>query len=68
MTTAGLTDVKVGMYLAAEGTKGSDGNLTASQVRAFAFGIDGFGGGRHGWGMPGVPKDANPSASPSTNG
>jgi hypothetical protein len=68
VTTAGLSDVKVGMYVSAEGTKGSDGNLTASRVRAFALGMDGFGGGRHGWGMPGLPKDANPSASPSTNG
>lgn len=68
VTTAGLTDVKVGMYLTAEGEKGSNGNITASQVRAFAFGIDGFGGGRHGWGLPGNPKNAAPSASPSTNG
>jgi hypothetical protein len=68
VTTAGLTDVKVGMYVSAEGTKGSDGNLTASQVRAFALGINGFGGGRHGWGMPGDPKNAAPSASPATNG
>jgi hypothetical protein len=68
VTTAGLTDVKVGMYLTAEGVKGSNGNITASQVRAFAFGIDGFGGGRHGWGLPGNPKNAAPSASPGTNG
>jgi Domain of unknown function (DUF5666) len=68
VTTASLTDVKVGMYLSAEGTKSSSGNLTASQVRAFAFGIDGFGGGRHGFGLPGTPKNANPSASPTTNG
>ena len=51
---AALADVKVGMYVVADGTKNSDGSLTATNLHAGDQGSlrgpgDGFGGG-HGFG------------------
>lgn len=59
--TAALADVKVGMFLVAEGTKNSDGSLTAATVRAGTQGDHGPGGrGFHG--SPG-DMDGNPDAT-----
>jgi hypothetical protein len=70
---ATLADVKVGMFLIAEGTENADGSLTATEVRAAD--PDSFAPGRHGFGFKfgrGIdgPKDANPdaTAAPSASG
>jgi hypothetical protein len=63
--SAALSDVKVGMFVHAEGTKNADGSLTASAVVAMAAGTDGFGPGHHG--DHGWPND-NDSGNGSTNG
>jgi hypothetical protein len=57
-----LTDIKVGSFIAAEGTQRSDGSLDAAAVRAGDRGFKGpgFPGGRHG------PKDPNASPAPSS--
>jgi Domain of unknown function (DUF5666) len=47
--SAALADVKVGMFLVAEGTKSSDGALTATEVRAAD--VSTFEGGRPGRGF-----------------
>jgi hypothetical protein len=70
--TAKLADIKVGMFLVAEGTTNSDGSLTATAVRAGDAGGHGFGG--HGPRMfPGPDGDwdgAKPdaTAAPSATG
>ena len=66
---ASLSDVKVGMVLVAEGTKNSDGSLTAAQVRAAAASNVEGRGGRFGEGFP-FGRDAQPgsSAAPSASG
>ncbi len=59
--TAALADIKVGMFLVAEGTESSDWSLTAAAVRAGTQGDHGPGGrGFHGG--PGDPND-NPDAT-----
>ena len=57
-----LSDIKVGSFIAAEGTQRSDGSLDAAAVRAGDRGIKGpgFPGDRHG------PKDPNASPAPSS--
>jgi hypothetical protein len=56
--TAKLADVKVGMFLVAEGTKNSDGSLTATTVQAGDH--DGKGPGGHGFGHgPDGDNDGN---------
>ena len=72
--SASLSDVKVGMFLVAEGTKNSDGSLTAARVKAAAAtNVEGR-GGRFGPGFPfGLGpgwKGAEPgsSAAPSASG
>lgn len=69
---ASLADVKVGMYLVAEGTKNTDGSLAATNVHA---GDKGFGrghGGDHGFrgghGPNGDWNDPDGSADPSATG
>jgi hypothetical protein len=69
VTSATLSDIKVGAYIVAQGTLRTDGSLDASVVSSGFRGGPGDGGG---WGPgrgghgPGVPdKDAAPSASPS---
>ena len=67
---AALSDVKVGMFLVAEGTKNSDGSLTATQVKAAAAGTF-EGHGRHfgfglGPGDDGVKPDS--TAAPTATG
>lgn len=57
--TAKLSDIKVGMFLVAEGTQNSDGSLTATAVRAGDQGPGGRGFG-HG---PGDNDGANPNAT-----
>ena len=70
--SAALSDVKVGMFLVAEGTKNSDGSLTASSVRAGNISTNEGRGGRFGHGFPFGPdgNGANPgsSAAPSATG
>ena len=68
--TAGLADIKVGMFLVAEGTENSDGSLTAAVVRAGTHGDHGPGdrgqGGRgfHGGFGPDMGNNQpNPSAT-----
>jgi hypothetical protein len=65
-----LTDVKVGMQLVAEGTKNSDGSLTASRVKAGTPGtFEGRGGhGGHGFGPDADGDQPNASAAPSATG
>lgn len=59
---ADLADVKVGMFLMAEGTANGDGSLTATTVRAGAVGDHGPGGrGFHGG--PFDPDHDNPNAT-----
>ena len=57
-----LSDIKVGSFIAAEGTQRSDGSLDAAAVRAGDRGLKGpgFRGDRHG------PKDPNASPAPSS--
>ena len=63
--SAALSDVKVAMFLVAEGSKNSDGSLTATQVRAADPGsMPGLGGrGGHGHG----PWSDDTNASTDTN-
>lgn len=71
-----LADVKVGMFLVAEGTKNTDGSLTATQVRAADPGSmpgrDGFGRGGHGPSgdddTPDATTDATPDATTGSAG
>ena len=64
---AKLADVKVGMFLVAEGTKNTDGSLTAAAVRAGTSGGRGPGdGGFHGGFGPDMDHD-QPAASATTN-
>jgi hypothetical protein len=66
VTTAGLSDITVGMRLMAEGAKASDGTLTATRVLAAAAGqFDGGHGRMRGWDQDGAPDRAAPNASPS---
>ncbi|OGN85683.1 MAG: hypothetical protein A2X23_13660 [Chloroflexi bacterium GWC2_73_18] len=74
VTDASLSDITVGMLVAAEGTQGSDGSLSATVVFGLPAGQPGWGHGRmhgwghgrmHGWGWPGFPGDGAPSADPS---
>ena len=66
VTSATLSDVKVGAYIDAEGTLRTDGSLDASVVSSGFRGGPGHGGD---WGPGHGPgdrdKDAAPSASPS---
>lgn len=70
--SAALADVKVGMFLGAEGTKNSDGSITATAVRAGDAGS--FGGrGGHDHGGPfgdqdGDGTDPSSTAAPSATG
>jgi anti-sigma factor RsiW len=63
---AALSDVKVGMFLVAEGTKNSDGSLTAATVKAGSVSTN-EGRGGFGRGFPFGPgphwKGADPGAS-----
>lgn len=64
---AKLADVKVGMFLVAEGTTNADGSLTAADVRAGTAGDHGPGGrGMHGGFGPDTDND-QPAASATTN-
>jgi len=67
-----LSDLKVGMLLVAEGTKNSDGSLTASNVRAGTVSTFEGRGGRFGHGFPFGPdqdRDGNnPSATAAPTG
>ena len=69
--TAKLADVKVGMFLVAEGTKNADGSLTATKVRAADASFRGD-HGRPGFGFRFGPDDdgTTPSstAAPSATG
>jgi hypothetical protein len=65
--TSELSDIKVGMFLVAEGTQNSDGSITATTVRAG----DQHGSGGRGFGHgPDDDNDANPNATaaPSATG
>ena len=70
--TAKLADVKVGMFLVAEGTKNADGSLTATKVRAADAST--FGGDHRGPGFGfrfGPDNDGatpNATAAPSASG
>jgi hypothetical protein len=65
VTTAKLSDIKVGNFVMAQGTLRTDGSLDASTVASgFHGGRGGHGGGGHGPG-PDWDNDAAPSASPS---
>jgi hypothetical protein len=59
---AGLADVKVGMFLVAEGTKNSDGSLSATDVRAGDARHHGP-GGRGFQGGPFGPRELEPNAT-----
>lgn len=59
---ATLADVKVGMFLVAEGTANTDGSLTATDVRAGDVNSHIKGEGRHGFGPD---KDPNATTAPS---
>lgn len=60
--TGALSGIKVGMVVMAEGTKASDGTLTASAVRAFdPSTMRGPGMGRHGMGHGFGPNGAGPN-------
>gem|GEM_PF-2249565 len=66
--TAKLSDIKVGMFLDAEGTQNSDGSLTATMVRAGdQGGPDGRGFGHGPDGDNGGPNP-NATAAPSATG
>jgi hypothetical protein len=66
VTNASLSDVTVGMRVVAEGSKASDGTLTAARVFAAAAGqFDGDHGRMHGWDRQGAPVDPAPNANPS---
>ena len=70
--SAALADVKVGMFLVAEGARNSDGSLTATRVKAAAASVfEGRGGGPgrgfH-FGPDGNGTDPNASAAPSATG
>lgn len=71
---AALSDVKAGMFLVAEGTKNSDGSLTATSVRAGNISTNEGRGRGFGHGFPFGPgpdgNGANPgsSAAPSATG
>jgi hypothetical protein len=69
VTNATLKDVAVGAYAAAEGTKGSDGSISAIAVRAFAADRlgPGHGFGRGGWDWPGLPSKPSSSPTPVPN-
>jgi hypothetical protein len=60
-----LSDVKVGSFIAAEGTQRTDGSLDAAAVRTGDRGVKGpgFPGGRHGTNDP----NASPAPSSSTS-
>jgi len=62
-----LSDVKVGMFLVAEGTKNSDGSLTAATVRAGTFSMNegprGFGHGGFPFGEDHDGNGQNPSST-----
>jgi hypothetical protein len=70
--SAALADVKVGMFLVAEGTKNSDGSLTATEVRAAD--ATSFEGGRPGRGFhfgqgpDDGPDQPDSTAAPSATG
>jgi hypothetical protein len=68
-TSAKLADVKVGMFLVAEGTKNADGSITATQVRAADATFRGDHLGR-GFGFGPDANGTNPdaTASPSATG
>lgn len=66
---AKLADVKVGMFLTAEGTANGDGSLTATTVRAGTFGDRGPGGrGFHGGPFGSDHDKPNATAAPSATG
>lgn len=66
VTNPSLSDIAVGMLVAAEGTQQSDGSLSATAVFGLPAGRPGWGPGRmHGWGWRGAPWGPGPSASPS---
>jgi Domain of unknown function (DUF5666) len=72
-SNAKLSDIKVGMFLIAEGSRNSDGSLTASQVKAATITVVEGRGGRFGRGFPGFVPDWNgekpdSSAAPASNG
>lgn len=66
---AGLSDVKVGMVLVAEGTRSSDGSLAATRVKAGTPGTFEGRGGRFGRGfgpgLDGLKPDASAAPSPT---
>ena len=69
--TAKLADVKVGMFLVAEGTRNADGSLTATKVRAADRSTFRGDRGGHGWFRFGPGDDGttpNASAAPSATG
>jgi hypothetical protein len=68
--SAALSDVKVGMFLVAEGTKNSDGSLTAAQVKAGTPGSFEGPGGHFGRGFGSGSEGTNPNstAAPSASG
>lgn len=69
--TAKLAEVKVGMFLVAEGTRNSDGSLTATKVRAAdASTFRGDRGGRGGFGFGPWNDGTTPNATtaPSATG
>ena len=69
--SAALSDVKVGMFLVAEGTKNSDGSLTAASVKAGNISTnEGRGGFRRGFpfGPDGNGAQPGSSAAPSATG
>ena len=70
--SAALSDVKIGMFLVAEGTKNSDGSLTAAQVRAATPGSFEGPGGHFGRGFGGGPggdgQAPSSTAAPSATG
>lgn len=67
---AALSDVKVGMRLVAEGTRNSDGSLTATRVRAATPGSFEGRGGRfdHGFGPDWDGQKPDASTAPSASG
>jgi uncharacterized protein DUF5666 len=71
---ATLSDVKVGMFLVAEGTKNSDGSLTATTIKAGNVRTTEGRGGRFGRGFPFGPgpdwngDEPGSSAAPSATG
>jgi hypothetical protein len=68
VATASLSDIAVGMFVAAEGTLRSDGSLSATVVLAHPAGRPGPGPGRmHGGDPWGFPVNPAPSASPSAS-